>query len=107
MGADDEARHHIDVLAQRLHQFGHQIEEREMELWHQLSNVVNLPRVEHQLARSQELWKTEYNKFIAELSTFVNKEINDFWCSIVVMSDSIREFRISNTHYHEFAQATS
>ena len=47
------------------------------------------------------------NKFIAELSTFVNKEINDFLRSIVVMSDSLRELRISNTHYHKSAQATS
>ena len=74
-----------------------------MELWHQLNNVAELLGVEHQLARSQELWENEYNKFIAELSIFVNKEINDFWGSIMVMSDSIRELRISNTHYLEFA----
>ena len=103
VGANDEARQHIVALAQRLHQFGHRTEERELEMWHRLSNAANLPGVERQLARSQELWETEYNKFIAELSTFVNKEINDFWRSIVVMSDSIRELRISNTHYHESA----
>ena len=27
---------------------------------------------------AQELWESEYNKFIAELSSFVNKEMNDF-----------------------------
>ena len=32
VGADDEARQHIVALAQRLHQFGHQTEERELEL---------------------------------------------------------------------------
>ena len=32
MGGDDEARQHIVALAQRLHQFGHQTEERELEL---------------------------------------------------------------------------
>ena len=53
------------------------------------------------------MWETEYNKVIAELSTFVNKEINGFRCSIMVMSDSIRELHISNTHYHESASATS
>ena len=78
-----------------------------MELWHRLNNVTDLPGVERQLARSQELWETEYNKFIAEPSTFVNKDINDFWCNIVVMSDSIRELRISNTHYRESTQAMS
>ena len=51
------------------------------------------------MAKTQEMWEVEYNKFIAELSNFVNKEIKDFWRSIVVMSDSLRELRISNTHY--------
>ena len=78
-----------------------------MELWHRLSNATNLPGVERQLAKSQELWEAEYNKFIAELSTFVNKEINDFRCSIVVMGDSVRELCIHNTHLRESAQATS
>ena len=74
-----------------------------MELWHRLSNVADFPGVEHQLARAQEMWEIEYNKFIAELSTFVNKEINDFRCSVVVMNDSIRELHIFNTHYCESA----
>ena len=34
VGADDEARHHIDALAHRLYQFGRHTKEREMELWH-------------------------------------------------------------------------
>ena len=52
MGADDKARQHIDALAQKLHQFGRLTEEREMELWNQLSNVVNLLGLERQLARN-------------------------------------------------------
>ena len=87
MGADDEARQHIVALAQRLHQFGHRTQEGEPELWHRLSNVADAPWVEHRLATAQELWESEYNKFIAKLSSFVNKEINDFRRSIVVMSD--------------------
>ena len=82
MGADDEARQHIVALAQRLHQFDHRSEERELELWHRLSNVANAPGVERRLATAQERWESEYNKFIAELSNFVNKEINDFRRSI-------------------------
>ena len=78
-----------------------------MELQHRLSNVADMSGVERQLARRQELWDTEYNKFIAERTTFLNKEINDSRHSIVVMSDSIRELRISNTHYHESTPATS
>ena len=62
MGADDEAKQHIVALVQRLHQIGHWTEEREMELWHRLSNAADLLGVECQLAKSQELWETEYNK---------------------------------------------
>ena len=76
-------------------------------MWHQLSNAADVPGVERRLARTQEMWEAKYNKFIAELSSFVNKEINDFQHSIVVMSDSLRELSISNTHYRECAQATS
>ena len=39
--ADDEAKHHIDALAQRLHQFGRCTKEREMELWHWLSSALD------------------------------------------------------------------
>ena len=46
MGANDEARQHIVDLAQRLHQFGHRTEERELELWHRLSNTADVPGVE-------------------------------------------------------------
>ena len=55
VGADDEARQHIDALAQRLHQFGHGKEEREMELWHRLSNAIDLSGVERELARNQKI----------------------------------------------------
>ena len=107
MGADDEARQHIVALAQRLHHFGHRTKERELELWHRLSNSADVPRVECRLATTQETWESEYNKFIAELSSFVNKEISDFRRSIVMMSDSLRDLRLFNTHHHESAQATS
>ena len=46
MGIDDEARQCIVALAQRLHQFGHRTEERELELWHRLSNVADFLGVE-------------------------------------------------------------
>ena len=76
-------------------------------MWHRLSNTADVPGVEHRLATAQEMWESEHNQFITELSNFVNKEIDDFRRSIVVMSDSIRDLRISNTHYHESTQATS
>ena len=103
LGTNDEARPYIDILAQRLHQFGHRTKEREMELWHRSSNAVDLPRMERGLARTQEMWEAEYNKFITKLSPYVNKEINDFRHSAVVMGDSVGELRISNTHYRESA----
>ena len=107
MGADDEARQHIVALAQRLHQFGHRTEERELELWHRLGNVADVAGVEHRLAIAQETWESEYNKFITELSNFVNKEIDDFRRSIVVMSDSLSDLQIFNTQNRESIQATS
>ena len=107
VGADDEARQHIVALAQRLHQFGHRTKERELELWHWLSHAADAPGVERRLATVQELWESEYNKFIAELSSFVNKEINDFRSSIVVMSESLRDIRVFNTQNCESVQSTS
>ena len=50
MGADEEARQHIVALAQRLHEFGHQTEERELELWYWLGGTVELADVEQRLA---------------------------------------------------------
>ena len=59
------------------------------------------------MATAQEMWESGYNQFITELSNFVNKEIDDFRRSIVVMSDSLRDLHIFNTHNREFVQATS
>ena len=56
---------------------------------------------------AQEMWESEYNQFITELSNFVKKEIDDFRCSIMVMSDSLNDLRIFNTHNCESVQATS
>ena len=65
-----------------------------------MSNAVDLPRVERLLARDQEIWEAEYNKFINELSVFVNKELSEFWHSIVSAGKS-------TTQLHGFAQAMS
>ena len=93
MGADDEARQHIVALAQRLHQFGHRTEERELELWHRLSNVANVAGVERRLATAQETWESEYNKFIAELSSFINKEISEFRQCILSVGESTTQLQ--------------
>ena len=76
-------------------------------MWHRLSNAADVLGVEHRLATTQETWESEYNKFISELTNFVNKEIDDFRHSIVVMSDSLNDLRIFNTHNRESVQATS
>ena len=39
---------------------------------------MDLLGLERLLAKNQEIWETEYNKFVNELSTFVNKELNEF-----------------------------
>ena len=46
MGVDEEARWHIVALAQRLHEFGHRTEEREMELWHRLGGALEMFEME-------------------------------------------------------------
>ena len=59
-----------------------------MELWHQLSNAADLLGVERQLTKNQEIWEAEYNKFVNELSVFVNKGLNDFQSSNALTSGS-------------------
>ena len=59
-----------------------------MELWHRLSSAMDLLGVERLLARNQEIWETEYNKFVNELSAFVNKELSEFWRSVVSVGES-------------------
>ena len=81
------------ALAQRLHQFGHRTEERELELWHRLSNVADVVGVERRLAIAQETWESEYNKFIAELSNFVNKEISEFRQRIFSVGESTTQLQ--------------
>ena len=72
-----------------------------------MNDAPNWSGVERRLAIAQETWESEYNKFITELSNCVNKEIDDFKRSIVVMSESLRDLRIFNTHNRESVQATS
>ena len=58
-----------------------------------LGNVPDVAGVERQLARSQEMWEFEYNIFIAELSTFVNKEISEFRHSVLSVGESTAQLQ--------------
>ena len=87
VGANDKAKHHIVALAEWLYQFGHRTKEREMEIWHRLSNTVDLPEVRRQLDQQHEIWASDYNKFTAVQMVFVKKEIGDFRHSIITMGD--------------------
>ena len=71
-----------------------------MELWHRLSNGVDVLGVERLLAMNQEIWEAEHNKCVNELSVFVNKELSEFWRIIVLVGKS-------TTQLHGFVQATS
>ena len=68
MGANKEARQHIAGLAQRLYEFGHRIEDREMEIWHRLGSTMDLLEVEHQLAKNQQVMANECDQFVQKLS---------------------------------------
>ena len=45
------------------------------------------------MATAQEMWGSEYNKFIAELSSFVNKEISKFRHSILSVGESTTQLQ--------------
>ena len=64
---------------------------------------MDLSEVEHLYARNQKFWETKYNKFINKLLAFVNKELSEFWRSIMSMGESIMDFCISTTHVHDSA----
>ena len=53
VGTEDKARQHIVALAQRLHEFGHQTEAREMQLWHRLGHAAQLFQVEQRVVHGQ------------------------------------------------------
>ena len=74
MGADEEAKQHIVALAQRLYEFGHRTKERKMEIWHRLGSTVELPEVEHRMAKNEQIMANKYNHFVQKLYGFVNQE---------------------------------
>ena len=78
MGIDKETRQHIVALAQRLYEFGHRTEDREMEIWHRLGSTVELPEVERQVGKNQQVLANEYDQFVQKLSDFVNQEFSQF-----------------------------
>ena len=49
-----------------------------MELWHQVSDAMDLPRVERLVAKNQNEMETELNSFVQYLSDFVNQNISKF-----------------------------
>ena len=53
MGVDEEAKQHIVALAQKLHDFGHRTEEREMELWRRLGGAIEVPTMAQRWADYQ------------------------------------------------------
>ena len=63
---------------------------------------MDLLGMERLLAKKQETWEIEYNYFVKELSTFVNRMVNEFRCSKMPMDDSIRDFHIYSTHVHDY-----
>ena len=78
VGADDEARHHIDVPHTEVALVWSPDRKKRDGVGTPAEQCSRFAWVEPQWTKSQEIWEAEYKKFIAELSTFVNKEINDF-----------------------------
>ena len=78
MGIDEEVRQYLVVLAQHIYEFGHRTEAREMELWHQLVNAVQLSEVEQKVANCQQEIANEFDRFTQKFSGFINQEIHQF-----------------------------
>ena len=78
VGTDEEARQHVVALGQRLHEFGHRTEAREMELWHRLGHAAQLAEVEQRMANCQQKMANEIDRFTERLSDFINWEIHQF-----------------------------
>ena len=78
VGTDEEARQHVVALAQRLHEFGHRIEAREMELWHWLGHASQLFEGEQRMANCRQEMADEFDRFMQRLSDFINREIHQF-----------------------------
>ena len=78
MGTDKEAKQHVVALAQRLHEFSHRTEAREMELWHRLGHVAQLSKVEQRMANCRLEMANEFDRFTERLSNFINWEIHQF-----------------------------
>ena len=107
VGVDEEAKQHIVALAQRLHEFGHRIEERGMELWNRLSGALDLLGVERIMARNQNEMETEYNNFVRELSDFVNQEITQFGRRLTLIEGTSQNVQNTSSQVREIAQAMS
>ena len=105
MGADEEARQHIVALAQRLYEFGHRTEDCEMEIWHRLGSTVELPEVEQQVARNQQVMANEYDQFVQKLSDFVNQEFSQFGQRLTLLEGTSQKIQDIGTQAREVSQA--
>ena len=47
-----------------------------MEIWHQLGSTVELPEVERQVAKNEQVMANEYDQFVQKLYDFVNQEFS-------------------------------
>lgn len=77
MGADEEAKQQIAALAQLLYQFGHQKEERELELGQRLANVAEMSEVQRSLAKIDNDMQRESIQFAQKLVAQVDTEIKN------------------------------
>ena len=85
VGANKEARQHIVALAQRLYEFGHHIEDCKMEIWHRLGSMMELPEVERQVAKNQQVMANESDQFVLKLSDSLNQEFHQFRQRIILL----------------------
>lgn len=103
VGADEEARQWIVVLAQQLDEFSHQTEERELELLQQLSNGVNVSGVQQLLAKVETEMQRESTQFTTNLFGHVEKQLKEVGQTIAAFGDKIHYTK--NVTLHDVEQA--
>ena len=76
-----------------------------MEIWHQLGSTVELPEVERQVAKNQQVMANEYDQFVQKLSDFVNQEFSQFGQRLTLLEGTSQNIQDIGTQAREVSQA--
>ena len=75
-----------------------------MEISHRLGSTVELPEVERQVARNQQVMANEYDQFVQKLSDFVNQEFSQFGQRLTLLEGTSQKIQDNGTQACEVSQ---